>query len=305
MFCCCHGVYQLDLRITKTQLKKIEYNTAIKVGPNTFTSRESLEISFLADGQSFKTELNLVEGFHLTSYKEALDLFKAPEEYTKWPEEVKFAFEASIFLTHYIDKLNNKILLSPYLDPSQTKTATSLSHPKIKIGRQSLQEDIQLLKGIKSKKIRLDANRSMDFDSFTTLSSSLTDYDYFEDPFENPKLMVNFPNQRFALDESVLDDELWKLKQVTTFVLKPSALGLGNTVELIKIAKQLGKRVVISSTFESVAGHITLAALAAYSDMALGYREHHGLGTISLLKAPLKGCQIEIQDDNAELKFKS
>ncbi|MFT6604581.1 MAG: hypothetical protein ACJARO_002104, partial [Bacteriovoracaceae bacterium] len=245
------------------------------------------------------------KGFHLTTYKEALDLFKSPEDYLKWPEEVKYSFESAIFLAHYKEKLSSTIYLSPYFDPSLSKDGPSLSYTKIKIGRQDVALDKKLLKNIDSKKIRLDSNRSLDFESFKELTSDLKDYDYFEDPFKNPKLMINFPNERFALDESVLDDELWKLKQVTTFVLKPSALGLGNTIELIKIAKQLGKRVVISSTFESEAGHLTLAALGAYSDMALGYREHHGLGTISLLEAPLSQCQLMIKDNSAELKFKS
>ncbi len=294
----------MNLNITKTELFKVRYKSKIKVGSEVFEERDILKIQFLADNQEFKTELNLVKGFHLTSYREALDLFKNPQDYEKWPEEVKYSFESAIFLTHYNDKLADRIYISPYFDPSLSKEGPNLSYTKIKIGRQELALDKTLLKNTSAKNIRLDANRSMDFESFKSLTNDLSSYDYFEDPFTNAKLMVNFPNDRFALDESVLDDELWKLKQVTTFVLKPSALGLGNTIELIKIAKQLGKRVVISSTFESEAGHQTLAALAAYSDMALGYKEHHGLGTISLLEAPLSQCQIEIKDNSAELKFK-
>lgn len=295
----------MNLSINKTELKTIDYKNSISVGNTSFTRREVLAIEFSADGQAFKTELNLVEGFHLTTYKEALELFETPTDYLKWPEEVKYAFEVAIFKAHYLEKLNDKIYISPYSDPSHGPNAPALAYAKVKLGRQSIAKDQEFLKSLSSPKPRLDANKTLEFESFKELAKVSKDYDYFEDPFINPKLMINFPHERFALDESVLDDELWKLKQVTTFVLKPSALGLGNTIELIKLAKQLKKRVVISSTFESEQGHQTLAALAAYSDMALGYREHHGLGTISLLKAPLTWCQIEIKDLSAELKFKS
>lgn len=295
----------MNLTITKTELRKIEYKNQVVVGSHSFSEREILFIEFSADGQEFKTELNLVEGFHLTSYKEALGLIESPENYANWPEEVKYAFESAIFTSHYLDKLNDSIYLSPYKDPSVEASKVDLDYPKIKIGRQELSEDKEVLKDLKIKTARIDSNKSLEFEKFKELASIIDNYDYFEDPFINAKFMVNFPNERFALDESVLDDELWKLKQVTTFVLKPSALGLGNTIELIKLAKQLNKRVVISSTFESESGHITLAAIAAYSDTALGYREHHGLGTIALLKTPLSQCQIEVRDNSAVLKFKS
>jgi hypothetical protein len=295
----------MNLKITRTEFSEVAYNSPIKVSSNIFESREILKISFKADEQAYETELNLLHGFHLTTYTEALELFENPEKYQSWPEEIKFVFELAIFLEHYLEKLNDEIYLSPYFDPGQSSSMPNLEFSKIKIARQPFEDERYIIKAMQEKKVRLDANKCLSFDDFKKYASLLTDYDYFEDPFKNPKLMINFPNERFALDESVLDDELWKLKQVTTFILKPSALGLGNTIELIKVAKQIGKRVVISSTFESEKGHMALAALAAYSDMALGYREHHGLGTISLLKGSLTLGKLDIRESSACLKFKS
>jgi O-succinylbenzoate synthase len=168
---------------------------------------------------------------------------------------------------------------------------------KLKVGRQSLEQDIALVRTVRqalgsATALRLDANRSWDFATAVRFGKALADcpVEYLEEPLADPQRSADFYHLTgipVALDESLAG---WEPETVSiaegiqAFVLKPAVLGgLARTARFIRLAGRQHIKAVISSVFESGVG---LAALTSYA-AALSAGVPAGLDTYRWLREDL------------------
>jgi len=162
---------------------------------------------------------------------------------------------------------------------------------KIKVGRESFEDDYSLLNKIRTRfgetiKLRLDANRKWSFDCAAKNLSELKGFniEYIEEPFDlnsNPPAL-NDLSIPVAADESAgsFDNALRIINDssIEYIILKPMILGgIYSSFEIIKRAEKLDKKVILSSSFESGIGKSALVMLASLT----GHSFAHGLDTDS------------------------
>ncbi len=156
---------------------------------------------------------------------------------------------------------------------------------KLKVGRQSLEEDLNTVHAICEKypelDVRIDANRSWSLKTakeFVQAAQNLR-LDYLEEPLKDktelPQLARNC-NIPIALDETLRGQDAEKyLKVADVRVLKPTlAGGIYATLAHIEQAIQENARCIISSSYESGVGMLGLIELARKLP-----EETHGLDT--------------------------
>ncbi|MCP4639835.1 MAG: o-succinylbenzoate synthase, partial [bacterium] len=148
---------------------------------------------------------------------------------------------------------------------------------KLKVGRGTPKDEAKTVRALrrrvgKDAVIRLDANRSWDYDTAVAFAHTVEgcDIDYIEEPLDVPSRLVNFTTATgmpVALDETVVEcgiDKLERWRGVKAAILKPTLLGgLEVTKWLACRAANLKMIPVITSSFESGLGLIALANLAA------------------------------------------
>jgi o-succinylbenzoate synthase len=169
---------------------------------------------------------------------------------------------------------------------------------KLKVGRQSLAEDIAMVRLARqilgaAVKLRLDANRSWNFMSAVQFGNAVRDcnIEYIEEPLTDPQQWSDFYKTTaipVALDESLSDWNIETLEipeGVGAFILKPAVLGgIETTMQFIRLARRHCIQAVISSAFESGVG---LAALANYAAALTGGHVPAGLDTYRWFRADL------------------
>ncbi len=148
---------------------------------------------------------------------------------------------------------------------------------KVKVGRQSIESDIALLKKIcESLEIeswlRLDANQAWTFEEAVRFFSEFKNFpiEYIEEPLKKskdiPKLHKEFEIP-IALDESLYDQDpefLDFFSEFDAIVLKPSRIGsIKKTLYWIDKAKYNQIKTIISSSFDSGVGLRVCAEIAA------------------------------------------
>lgn len=163
---------------------------------------------------------------------------------------------------------------------------------KCKVGRDADQE-LDMIHSIREAHsdiaIRLDANRAFSYSDAVLFMNKLEDADieYLEEPLNREDLsqisdLYNQTSVPIAADESaqVLSDalDLCKASWVNTLVLKPSLIGsFANLFKIVEKAGLNGKKMVLSSTFETAIGRLILAhlsiSISSSGDIA------HGLAT--------------------------
>jgi len=164
---------------------------------------------------------------------------------------------------------------------------------KIKIGRPNFDEDFSLIKNIRNKfgeaiYLRLDASGKWNLEDAKHHLKSLSAFNiqYIEEPCSGFNLLQTISHNSpipVAVDESirtitqaihVINDS-----KIEFIVLKPMILGgILSSLQLIKTAESKNKKIIISSSFESVIGKSVLVLLAACSQ----HNFAHGLGTSEL-----------------------
>ncbi len=156
---------------------------------------------------------------------------------------------------------------------------------KLKVGRQSLEEDLKTVHAICEKypelEVRIDANRSWSKETAETFVRAAQNLrlDYLEEPLKDktelPELARNC-DIPIALDETLREQDAEKyLKVADVRVLKPTlAGGIYTTLAHIEQAIQENARCIISSSYESGVGMLGLIELARKLP-----EETHGLDT--------------------------
>ena len=155
------------------------------------------------------------------------------------------------------------------LTPAVLDTTSDAPLIKVKISGEPQDEAsrlLALLQGHATRRLRLDANQSITRDGARRLldliGPSVDRIDFFEEPFPgcfDADHRADFPVP-LAIDES-LAGENWRHADVC--VLKPSLMGNPHTtLQRAQAMKAAGRRVVVSSAFESRVGMLMLVHLA-------------------------------------------
>jgi O-succinylbenzoate synthase len=156
---------------------------------------------------------------------------------------------------------------------------------KLKVGRQSLEEDLNTVHAICEKypelEVRIDANRSWSIKTakkFIRATQNLK-LDYLEEPLRDKTELMELArncNIPIALDETLREQDAEKYHRVADVrVLKPTlAGGIYTTLACIEQAIQENARCIISSSYESGVGILGLIELARQLP-----EEIHGLDT--------------------------
>jgi o-succinylbenzoate synthase len=191
---------------------------------------------------------------------------------------------------------------------------------KLKVGSKNIPLDVKKVEEVRAvtgdSKLRLDANGVWRLDEATAFGELVgTDgIEFIEDPIREFDKIDEFFQKTglpVAVDESLSLADPGPLRFdecVRYFVIKPMMVGgIFRTLQWIAKAKEEGRRVVISSSFESSAGLSMLANLAVLTDDAAG------LGTgewfkEDLLRSPVlpQGGRISknlLQFDVADIKI--
>jgi O-succinylbenzoate synthase len=148
---------------------------------------------------------------------------------------------------------------------------TGVTHVKIKTGRTETDEGMERIRSLCAKwpnvRIRLDGNGLMTQDEALKLTEGLGDLcarvDFFEEPWQDcfEQDIRGILPVPVAIDES-LRGENWHHADVS--ILKPSLMGdPRETVILARGMQEAGRRVTVSSAFESRVGMIMITRLAA------------------------------------------
>ena len=149
---------------------------------------------------------------------------------------------------------------------------------KLKVGRRAVDDDIRLTREVRQRIgpdaiLRLDANRRYSLSEFAQFAEAVRecDIDYIEEPLSSAAdlqvlLEASETPLPLALDETlqIMNPEaLHRCHNIKAIVLKPTMLGLERAAQFARVAIGRGVEVVISSSFESGVGLVTLAQLAA------------------------------------------
>ncbi len=195
---------------------------------------------------------------------------------------------------------------------------------KLKVGRQSLADDISMVKAACQKLpldtfLRLDANRAWSLPDAITFGNAIVNcnIEYIEEPLKNPlglDTLYRETNMPIALDESLRDISplSFKPKPATAaLILKPGVLGgFERAMQFAQLAKKYHLKAVISSVFESGVGLVALANLAACvnsQDVPAGLDTYKWLKE-DLLIEPFSADEgmvdiLAINQRNNEIKF--
>ncbi|MEN8194264.1 MAG: o-succinylbenzoate synthase [Bacteroidota bacterium] len=185
--------------------------------------------------------------------------------------------------------------------------ASGFTTIKIKVGRESIDEDVELIKMILNNfseniKYRLDANGNWDIDQTKYFINQISgiNVEYLEQPVDSLKELIELSNTTdipIAADESIRNEEdvnrLLEESNIKYYVLKPSILGaITETIDLMKNIERKGRNVIISSAFESSIGRSALVFLASQ----LNNDKAHGLGVSNIFEKDIAEDEYPIVD---------
>lgn len=179
---------------------------------------------------------------------------------------------------------------------------------KLKVGRNDPMIDARRVAQVREAskcQIRLDANRLWNLDQATEFLREVRQYgiEYIEEPITDPdsasyEKLYDSCGVAIAIDETVQDIDRWtqllSCRAVEAVVIKPTiACGLAASMNMMRQALALGKKVVVSSTFETGVGLAACLHLAA----TLGENiQPCGFDTIRYLKDNLIDMDLNPRD---------
>lgn len=172
---------------------------------------------------------------------------------------------------------------------------------KLKVAGLSLEEAYPLVKQLQERfRLRIDVNRSWSQEESSRFFERFPpgSFDFIEEPFPKASDFRDFPHP-LAIDESFPDElslkDLEELPNLKALIYKPTLQGgLKRGRALKEWADKRGVSLVISSSFESDAGHLSIAELFC----RLSLTEPAGIGTYHYLKRHtlpllLQGAKID------------
>ena len=199
---------------------------------------------------------------------------------------------------------------------------------KLKVGRENFEDDLQLIKKIREKfgdkiKLRLDANGKwkqndvrglMDYrrgiiDNVSERLNQISQFDieYVEEPCNNLNSLIEISKSSpvpISVDESIhsIDDALRIINnsKIDFLILKPMIWGgIISSLDLIKKAEERNKKIIISSSFESVIGKGALVFLASLTNHTFA----HGLDTSEFFEKDI--CTDPFKVEKGKITFEA
>jgi O-succinylbenzoate synthase len=181
---------------------------------------------------------------------------------------------------------------------------------KLKVGGDSLENDVRRVESVSEQlgggaTLRLDANRAWDFDHAVAVLKQLrgSRIEYVEEPLcrddiERLQDLQAETGMSFALDETVQDMALWERlvesDAISAAIIKPTITGgISKSIELSRRVAKLGKKAIITTTFESGVGTAASIHLAASLGEAI---PPCGLDTIRYLSDSLIHEELPVVD---------
>ena len=148
---------------------------------------------------------------------------------------------------------------------------------KLKVGRQTVREDAELVQNVSDVlgdgvSLRLDANRTWSYEAAVDFTRAVRDarIEYIEEPLADTEMLPRFVDETgvsVALDESLVGmkpENLSGHAYARAVMLKPTLLGgISRTLRMSEEAHSLGMTPVISSAYETGVGTLGLISLAA------------------------------------------
>ncbi len=293
-----------------------------EISPLPGVSRETL---LQAKSQIFRLKEKMI-GVSLPAGTEKLtgNFIKQLDAYKLFPS-VRFGIEMAVldlleqspksFPHHIFKKRPQAICLNGLLTGTKDEVISQAKRLlgqgfrklKIKVGRRSLKEDIEIISEIKkllpaNAMLRIDVNRAWGLSTAVRFANAIgrQSIEYIEEPLKNPRHIPNlFKRTSFpiTLDESITQFKGGNLKNfcgIHALIIKPMIVGgFKRSLDLIELARKYGIKTVISSSFESGVGLAALVNFAAYAgtnDVA------HGLDTQKFFRTDLLTNAIPIID---------
>lgn len=186
-------------------------------------------------------------------------------------------------------------------DPGQMKEQLSklnsenFSAIKIKLGRRNFTEDLKILDQVSgslrsNQKLRLDINGSWSFNKALQNIKQLYDYpiEYIEQPVSSLTELIKFADESpipIAVDESIKTfhdaENVINNSRIDFLIIKPMLFGgINKTLQLVNLAEENNKFVIVSSSLESPFAHLPLFYIAS----KIKHNLPHGLSTYNLFK---------------------
>lgn len=208
--------------------------------------------------------------------------------------------EKNISLNELLNIRSNKEIninsVIGFLSPEESALAAAqkvqegFSAIKVKIGRDSFEEDYECLATVRNAcgneiKIRADVNGKWNIKEAAENLDRLSqlNLEYIEQPVNSVEDFVklsSFTKIPLAVDESIRTlkdaEEFISRKAVSVIIVKPMMLGgIIPSLRIIKLAEEKGIRIVITSSFESAIGR----AMAVFAASTVKEDIAHGLDT--------------------------
>lgn len=198
---------------------------------------------------------------------------------------------------------------------------TGFETVKIKVGRESIDKDVEIVKLITRNfgnkvKLRLDANSMWNIEQTRYFIKIFSGHniEYIEQPVKEIEELIELSRESsvpIALDESIervdIIPDLIKNSKIIHFVLKPSIMGsMNELVDVIRLLQSKERKAIISSAFESAVGRSALVYLASLSN----HNSSHGLAVSNYFQNdiaddefPIKNGRIEFSQRNYPPNF--
>lgn len=214
----------------------------------------------------------------------------------------------SLLVNALLDGRHDEVMLQV-----RSRLEAGYSTFKLKVGRGSIDSDIQLTREVReligsSAILRLDANQQWTAGEYEQFADRVQGrgIDYIEEPLSDVsslRRMVDSGNSKIplALDESLRSidpDGLQEWPGVKAVVLKPTMLGLERSVRFARAASRLGMIPVFSSSYESSLGLTTIAQIAMAFSLA---DTPTGLDTVGIFQEDLLSPSLKIQNGQVSI----
>ena len=220
-------------------------------------------------------EISPLPSFHKTNIIDVYNDIINTVRYNKKPTTALVKTVIDIWQTPIQEGI---VHINSLLDSNSNSGSIPQQTIKIKLGRQSLDKDIEWFTRLQCDhpgiQWRLDCNKQWTLDqlrNFWACCNPLT-IEYIEDPLHDPSLLEQVPDIPIALDESLIEyQSLLDCPNVVAAIIKPTL-----HLNWQQILQRYSVKGVISSTFEGSLGIWGLGQLA----LSHTEKEKHGLGTL-------------------------
>jgi len=262
------------------------------------THREGILLE--RDGQW--SEASPLPGFSEESIEEVVTALRGDAEP---PASLRFALQAlneplpnpMSVPVNYLLQGDREFILNLAESLSQQPVCSAV---KLKVGRNDLQSDVQLVRHVRSQlrddiELRLDANQAWNFAKAIEFTRAISDIDYayIEEPLQDASRLEELfaaSGVRYALDETLLSrTSLDAFPYASALICKPTILGGRSAVERLA---ETGKPIVFSAAFESGIGVARIVQLAAEFSPNVAA----GLDTISWIDGDVLQKPLQITD---------